>query len=284
MGTMRYILAATLACAAIGAFGIAAAAPTPSPTISPLPEIYHTITRPLCSALHTKVAPSIAMMQQNDVTIAKSPKFFQDYVTAQFNQSDPSKTMALLHLENLVTPLVQNVLAIQKLLDDPSVFPDNPQTDDDKRKAELKAQLLQALAAQQGALDIINGFVDTQNMADMQHQGFGYIGAITGTGSTQNGGGPNAAQNGMLGASPDPLHPQVFDTTAINAGLPPNPYEYNLADVPGLALGYNTVSHLKDGVIWTQSEGQKSEQALAKTIFADVNICNGDQPSPSPNP
>jgi hypothetical protein len=282
---MRIFLTALLVCAGFGIAGIAMAASTPSPTPSPsvfqLPEIYHTVTRPLCSALHSKAAPAIAMIAQNDATIAKSPKFFQDYVSAEFNQSDPAKNIALLHLEDLVTPLVTNVLAIQKLLDDPSVFPDNPQTDDDKRKAQLKAQLLQALATQQGALDIINGFVDTQDLADMQHEGFGYIGAITGTGSTQGGG---AAGTGILGATPDPTHPQMYDTTAINAGLPTNPYEIDLTNIPGLALGYNPVSHLKDGVIWTQTEGAKSEDALAKTIFADVHLCNGDQPSPSPKP
>jgi len=282
---MRKTLSAALLCAAIGTTAATAATPAPAPTLSPLPEIYHSVSRPLCSALHTKVAPAIAMMAQNDVTIAKSPPMFKDYITARFNQSDAAQTLTLIHLESLVTPLVNNVLAIQKLLDDPSVFSLNPKTDDEKRLADLKAKMLESLAAQQAALDIINGFVDTQNMSDMQHQGFGYIAAITGTNSP-NTKGPTALSAGTLGqASPDPFNrPSMFDDTAVNAGLSKNPYEYNLPDIPGLALGYNPIGNLREGVIWTQGESGKSEAQLAKTVVATVQLCNGQDPTASPKP
>lgn len=275
-------LSAALLCALLGtAVAANASTPAPAPTSSSLPEIYHSVSRPLCSALVTKVQPVIAMLAQNDVTIAKSPPMFKEYVLAKTSQSNGSKDLALQHLEYLVTPLVNNTLTIQKLLDDPSVFPPNPRTDDEKRLAELKAQMLESLAAQQAALDIINGFVDTQNMADMQHDGFGFIGAITGNNSTSN---AKNAVSQMFG-TPDPLgRPPSFDDTAINAGLPTNPYEYNLPNIPGLALGYNPVSHLRDGVIWTQGEGAKSEGRLTKTVVETAKLCGGHDPAASPKP
>jgi len=263
----------------------AVAAPSPEPSASALPEIYHSYSSPLCSALRTKIAPAIAMLQQNDATIAKSNPLFKRYVQDSIGGDDnkSSKDMTVVRLGNLVRPLVDNILATQKLLEDPTIFPANPQTDDEKRRADLRQKTLEALAAQQAALDIINGFVETQELSGMQHDGFGYIAAITGSDSTQINNSQKITDIGPVG-TPDPFNrPSAFDDTAINAGLTPNPYEYNLPNVPGLALGYNPVGRLHEGVQWTQSEGAKSETKLAKTVIETAKMC-GAQPSASPSP
>lgn len=282
MMTMRTMLSAALFCAMLAPVGMVAAAPTPAPapTATMPPEIYRGTIRPLCSALRTKIAPSIAMLRENDKTIAKSPQYFKDFGTAQFNQSEGAKNMALNHLEYLVSPLANNVLAIQKLLEDPSVFPPNPLTEDDKQKDQLKKQLMQSLAQQQAALDIINGFVDTQNLASMQHDGFGYIGAMIG--NDQRGQSSRAYND--LTATPDPTKPQPFDDTVIRAGLPTNPWEIDLTRIPGLSLGYNPVNNLKQGVEWTQGQSKKTESQLAKTVIQTVQICGGHQPAAAPTP
>src|SRR5262249_23107328 len=155
-------------------------------------------------------------------------------------------------------------LAIQKLLEDPSVFPPKPQNQEDQRTLDLKNKLMQSLADQQAALDIINGFVETQQLASMQHEGFGYINAIANDGQIRNTGGVDPLHN--IAPTADPLHPQPFDDTVINAGLPTNPYEIDLTRVPGLTLGYNPVKSLQEGVEWSQSDGQKHEDTLAKTV------------------
>ena len=279
---MQKALSVALLCAVLETTG-AVAAPPPAPGASPLPEIYHAYSSPLCSALRTKIAPTIAMLQQNDVTIAKGNTLFKRYVQDTISDSKPSQDFTVVQLGNLVRPLVDNILATQKLLEDPSVFPRNPQTDEEKRRADLKAKALEALAAQQASLDIINGFVETQELAGMQHDGFGYIGAITGSGNTTIESSKHSTLIG--GPTPDPLNrPAQFDDTAINAGLTPNPYEYNLPNVPGLALGYNPVSRLREGVEWTQSEGGKSEKRLAKTVIETAKMCGAGDQSASPSP
>lgn len=254
------------------------ATPTPSPTF--LPEIYHTVSRPLCSALGTKFRPAIAMLIQNDATIAKSPPLFKDYIQLTAAGSDAGQNMAVMHLENLVQPLVQNTLAIQKMLDDPSIFPDKPQSAEDQQLVRLKDETLKALANQQASIDIINGFVDTQQLAQMQHEGMGYLASLT------NNGQPGQNQKlltDLVGATPDPTKPQLYDNLALQAGLPPNQYEIDPSTIPGLALGYNPVGKLKEGVEWTQEQNKKDEAPLANAIIATSKYCSG-QPVPTPSP
>lgn len=280
MKTMRKIFSAALFCAMTVPLAGVTGTPIPTPSGTMPPEIYRTTVHPVCSALRTKVAPAIAMLKQNDKAIAASPKQFQTYVNAQFNGSKPQQNIAVLRLENLVSPLANNVLTIEKLLNDRTVFPEKPQNDDDKRKDVLKRQLMKSLAAQQAALDIINGFVQTQQLSALQHAGLGYIGAIGQPERTNKNGQQNAF--GDLGYTPDPEKPQPFDDTLINAGLPPNPYEFDLTKVPGLVLGYNPVGKLKQGVEWTQKRSKKSETTLAKTVIETVQYCASAQAPPKP--
>jgi hypothetical protein len=287
---MRTTISAALLCALLAPAVLtvaATAAPTPAPapaagSTAP-PEIYHITVRPLCSALHTKIAPAIGMMLQNDQAIAKTPDMFKQYSQAQFTQSKAQQNMTVYHMENLVLPMASNILAVQKLLDDPSVFPATANNEDDRRKLELKDKVLKALADQQASLDIINGFVETQQLADMQHEGFGYIRAMTGNDQRSMPGGRDALSN--VDPTPDPLgRPPAFDDTVINAGLPTNPYELDLTRVPGLVLGFNPVSALREGVVFTQTQGQKSEKSLAKSVDETVKICGGEAPAPASTP
>jgi hypothetical protein len=281
--------------------GTAATAPSPEPASTPnLPEIYHTMSRPLCSALATKIRPAVAMMMQNDATIAKSPPLFSDYIRLSAAGSDSGRDMAVYRLNNLVTPLVQNSLAIQKLLEDPDVFPTVAHNDDDKRLIDLKTKMLKALATQQASLDIINGFVETQQLDSMQHEGFGYMKAITGQditapGSNQQPGLNQNPNSGPLGGATqtnvNQSAPSNFDDLALQAGLQQNPYEFNPAQIPGLAVGYNPIGKLKEGLEWTQDESKKDEQPLSQAIVSAAQACGGhlpgqapEAPSPSPKP
>jgi hypothetical protein len=275
----------------------AATAPSPEPTPTPpnLPEIYHTMSRPLCSALATKIRPAVALMMQNDMTIAKSPPLFSDYIKLTAAGSDSGRDMAVYRLNNLVTPLVQNTLAVQKLLEDPDVFPTVAHTDDDKRLIDMKTKMLKALATQQSSLDIINGFVETQQLSAMQHEGFGYMKAITGQNITTPGQGntPGLNQNpnpgpvgGQTQTNANQNTPSNFDDLALQAGLAPNPYEFDPTQIPGLAVGYNPIGKLKEGLEWTQDESKKDEGPLAQSIISASEACGGGQApaTPSPNP
>jgi hypothetical protein len=300
MGSMRIPVPAMLLAVVLTSTGATtAAAPSPAPTPN-YPLIYQTMSRPLCSALATKIRPAIALMMQNDVTIAKSPPLFTDYIKLSGEGTNSGRDMAVYRLNQLVTPLVQNSLAIQKLLEDPSIFPATPHSHDDARLIDLKNKMLKALAAQQASLDIINGFVETQQLDSMQHEGFGYMKAITGQditapGSNQQPGLNQNPNSGPLGGATqtnvNQSAPSNFDDLALQAGLQQNPYEFNPAQIPGLAVGYNPIGKLKEGLEWTQDESKKDEQPLSQAIVSAAQACGGhlpgqapEAPSPSPKP
>lgn len=284
---MRISVSAALLCAFLAPVMLGAAAPGANSSPAPAseatapPEIYHVSVRPLCSALRTKVAPSIGMILQNDKMISKGSDYFKQYADAAFSQGEGTKQMALYHMQNLVLPLANNILAVQKLLNDPSVFPAVASDDQDKRKLELKKQVLQSLAQQQASLDILNGFVETQNMADMQHEGFGYIRQMVGSDQVSKPGQVDPLAN--IAPTADPQgRPSVFDDTAINAGLPPNPYEIDLSRLPGLTVGFNPLNALREGVTYTQQAGKKAQDTLAHTVNQTVEICKTGQLAPAP--
>lgn len=262
---------------------IGAASPVPSPTLPPL--IYHAVVRPLCSSLQTRIKPALGLMIRNDATIDKSLPLFQEYISRVAEGSDAGRDIAILHMESLVQPLVDNTLAVQKFLEDPSVFPQIPRNDDDKKLIEIKTEMLKTLAAQAAALDIINGFVTTQQMSEMQHEGWGWLESTSGQGPN---GQSNGAVNDLIGPTPDPLmRPQTFDDMAIQAGVAENQYQIDPTTIPGLAVGYNQVSKLKDGVVWTQDLEKKIERPLVAAVIAAANSCMPPQTpavSPSPKP
>jgi hypothetical protein len=293
MGAMRIpVPAMLLAVVLTGTGATTASAPSPAPTPN-YPLIYQTMSRPLCSALATKIQPAVAMMIQNDVTIAKSPPLFGDYIKLSAAGSDSGRDMAVYRLNELVTPLVQNSLAIQKLLEDPSVFPATAHSNDDARLIDLKNKMLKALAAQQASLDIINGFVETQQLGEMQHEGFGYMHAITGQSGTpgqpsapgpnQNpGSAPNVGGSTQTNANANT--PGNFDDLVLQAGLSPNQYEFDPTQIPGLQVGYNQIGKLKEGLEWTQGESKKDEAPLSQSIFAAAHECGAGQAPATPSP
>jgi hypothetical protein len=134
--------------------GLALAAAVVVLGATPPPEIYHVVTRPLCSRLHDRIAPAIGMMLQNDTTIKKGPDLFKQYNVASLygndsssgnaaknpitgdpgaSTSNPSQAMALLGMENLNRPIANNVNAIQTTLDSPQLTNATGRQEDDAR-------------------------------------------------------------------------------------------------------------------------------------------------------
>jgi hypothetical protein len=274
---MRGVVALTVAVLAVGA--------------TPPPQIYHVVTTPLCARLHDRVAPAIGMMLENDATIKKSPPLFKQYNDAalygpdageygtagQHNPSsgdpggsmNPSQNLALQGLENLIRPIANNLIAIQTTLDSPELQGGTGNPDDDKRLQTIREKLLKALAAQSASLDIISGFVDTQQMADLQHAGEAYISSIV--------------QPDVQGAQSSTPAPNPLQQNPNYAGIAPNPYDIDPATIPGLTLGYNPVTRLIDALHWTIAQTSTRENDAAKTVMTSAAQCSG-HPLPSPSP
>jgi hypothetical protein len=257
-----------------------------SPT--PPPQIYHIVTRPLCSELHEHIAPAIGMMLQNDVTIKKSPQLFKQYNDAALygkdlgapaqsdpigadssGESNPAQNMALQGMESLIRPIANNIIAIQTMLDSPQLTNGTGRPEDDKQLQEIREKLLKALATQNASLDIISGFVDTQQMADLQHAGEAYISEMS--------------QPDISGAKSATPAPNPLESNPNYAGLPPNPYNIDPATIPGLTLGYNPVTRLLDALHWTIETTATRENDAAKAVMSSAALCNGAAPSPAPS-
>jgi hypothetical protein len=274
---------------------------TPAPashTGTPPPTIYHVVTRPLCAELHKHIAPTIGMLLQNDQTMKSSPKLFADYnrdnlygvnndaSNGNGAMSGPNtsagessngtmndaQSMTILKMENMVSPIANNIIAMQKMLDSPALLASTGNPDDDKRIADIRAKLLKAIADQSATLDIINGFVTTQQMGDLQHAGEEYISSINQSDQTQT------SNTGV--ASPNPL---LQDPNA--AGLPANPYDVQLAAIPGLTLGYNPTTRLLQAVNWTIEQTRNNENEASVAVMGAAQSCGlGPAPAPQASP
>jgi len=246
-------------------------------TPTPPPQIYRVITTPFCARLHDKVRPAVSAILQNDAAISKSLPLFKDYGVGAFgsierafsqdgpsgndsiNVDSPATEMALQKMSYLVSPIAQNLLAAQALLNDAALNKSTGNSEDDEQLATIKKQLLESVAYQSASLDLINGFVQTQQMGDLQHAGETYLGAITGTGLSK-----------PIATAPPPGPLQDPNTP----GLSQNPYAVDLMAVPGLMVGYNPLGRLVAALQWVRSETGKREGEAAKSIVAAMAACS----------
>lgn len=262
----RHVLlsACVLACAGFLPVAALSDGTATAPSGTPPPQIYRIVTTALCSRLHETVRPAVAMVLQNDQKIAKSPPLFARYRRAMLdtgsdsiNVSTPETDMTLQQMSYLVSPTARNLISAQTLLDDPKLTSPTGNSADDATLALIRKQLLETVAFQSAALDIINGFVQTQQLGELQHIGTDYIAAIQTSDSTAQ-----IAQE----------HPNQFQDP--NApGIPENPYAFDVSQIPGLAVGYNPITRLLEGLQWLKTETSKREDAAGKTIGAALNQC-----------
>ncbi|MGH7736528.1 MAG: hypothetical protein ACREMP_01470 [Candidatus Tyrphobacter sp.] len=268
------IIAAVAIAIALGAHFNASAAgsahhparhvPSPQPSV-----IEHAQVRPLCSALVHHIAPAIAMMTQNDATIARSPGLLTRYERDLDNENqegDPGDTaardMTLEHLEALVGPLANNVNAINSELSNTQTFAQHPSNSDERELDALRDQLLKALATQAVALDIINGYVQTQRLADMQHEGL-------------QGAEINSIQNSDTTVHAQQPTPNPLLVDPNQAGIQQSPYEMDPLDVPGItgSVGNTPLSRLVDAMQWLRRETTRRENIASSTIIRAARSC-----------
>lgn len=250
----------------------------PRHAATPLPIIYHGEVSPLCAALARHVKPVIGMMLQNDQTISHSPPLFRRYNADVANETQnhtsgnsAERDLTLYHLEQLVTPLSKNVLAMQKELQDPSIFPPHPKNDAERQLDQMRIDLLKALATQAVSLDIINGFVTTQQLAEMQHEGL-------------EGSDINAINRSDTTYSPPATTPNPILVDPKQAGIPANPYEMNPLAIPGItgSVGSTPVTRLLAALQWVQQETNRREQMAAQTVLQANRSCAAPAPTPTP--
>jgi hypothetical protein len=271
--TAAFTLGALVALGAVPAAAVA----TPSPAPTPLKTITHIHSSPLCTGLRRAIAPAIGRVLQSDRLISASKPMFHDYVRASATQqSKAAQDMAVMHLEQLITPLVKNTQEVDNLLNNPYAFPKTARSQDEKRLLQMRAQLQAVNDQQKKALDVISGFVDTQQLGELQAEGHEYDAAINNTGqrSPPPNPAPSAAPNEVLNAgldtSKDPA--RQMDPRYLNSDS---------------TLGNNPLNVFENAIVSYQHDIQSSEQDAAKSVVQAVPLCGGEVPgqtTPSPSP
>lgn len=257
-------------------------APVPVPTATPLKEIVHVVSRPICSALRRSIGPAVGHVLQNDKIIAASKPLFANYARdhASSNGNGASENMDVLRLENLVRPMVNNVAEIKRILSEPGAFPRFARSDQEKQVLAMRAQLRAVLADQESALDLISGLVDTQQLGQLQASGSELAKTIAN---------PDVTVKGPPGqtATPNP-GPTTNQSDLLNAGLPDklrsNDPRYKNTDS---IVGHNPLNAFAQQVAVLQRSIDSNEAVAAKSIMAAVTQCGGRTPgqtSPLPTP
>ena len=144
----------------------AAVSPSPSPPpapLTPLKVIGSVRSTPFCTALREQVGPAIAAVLSNDDLIASSaPAFAKLYHDDVLARSEARSHLDLNKIESLITPIVDNIKRIDALL---GAKPGDP------RLQALRQKLLDVLAQQKASLNVISGFVATEQLGEIQDAG-----------------------------------------------------------------------------------------------------------------
>jgi hypothetical protein len=245
---------------------------TPAPAATPLKTIEHLHVSPLCTGLRQNIGPAIGKVLQNDNTIAQSRPLLRGYVKAAGTDSG-SKDLQVSRIERLITPLVKNTAAIEKLLNDPYVFPKRAISDSDRQLLEIRANLQEVVTQQKRALDVISGFVDTEQLGQMQAAGSEAI-KLTQTHEIPGAqGGDSSARDAAAGPTPPP-------SEILNAGVSSPPQiapDPRLRD-SGLVVGHNPLDIFDQAIAEYQQMLQTSEGRAADLVVKALPLCGGRVP------
>ncbi|HET7815748.1 MAG TPA: hypothetical protein VFL13_15410 [Candidatus Baltobacteraceae bacterium] len=254
--------------------------PKPVPTATPLKTIKHVYSSSrLCAGLKRSVGPAIGKMLQNDKTIATSRPLLQDFVKSSSLGSQGGRDIAVERLEGLVGPLVKNTQSIEQLLNDP-VYAKRAQNDNDKQLLTLRAQLKTILDQQKAALDLISGFVDTEQLGELKAAGHEYDSAINGGATPQPS--TNASNYNNQGTSPSAT-PDPILNAGVGSQNDPNSTHANDPRYQGTnnALGYNPLNAFDQQMLAYQSQIAQSESHATITVMRAVPVCGGQVPPPA---
>jgi hypothetical protein len=274
--TAVFVLVALVAL--VASPGAAGAAPAPTPT--PLKTISRIRSSPLCTGLRRAIAPAVSKVLQSDQIIAKSKPLFDDYVRATTdNLSSGARDMAVERLNQLIGPLVTNTERVDELLNNGSSFPRVAHSSDDRQLLKMRAQLQAVNDQQKHALDVISGFVATEQMGELQAAGHEMDKVV----------GPDQTKQM---ATPAPANPAPATPAILNAGVGNNSSDPTRALDPrykttGSTLGYNPLNAFSQAIVSYQQQISKREDVAAKSVIEAVPLCGGNVPAqeaPSPSP
>lgn len=145
---------------------VSAPSPQPLPTLAPLKEIGRVRTTPLCSTLQ-KMGPAVGHLLSNDAEIdASIPTYANMYVDDVIFRSRGWMDIDMLHMENRIGPIVNNLAKIENEMSAEHIGSGAAQ---DPRFIDMRKELEAAVEEQKAALNVISGFVATYQMGSIQN-------------------------------------------------------------------------------------------------------------------
>jgi hypothetical protein len=175
--------------------------PSALPSAPVPPTIEHVRSSTLCTALRDNVAPALFGLIRNDKLVSVGRASLLNLgnlsehgqLASSYGENGAHLTNPLgmaegnSHLFDIGRSLEKNVETIERILADPARFSDHPQTDDEKRLAEIKSELLSVLAKQKLVVNAFSGTADTAMMEQFISQ------------SPRIGGGDSFSDTGIAG-------------------------------------------------------------------------------------
>jgi hypothetical protein len=231
------------------------ATPPPQSWLENLKTITTVRSSPMCSALHERVGPAIASIIDNDAKIASSgPIFGSMYHDDVITRSQLRMSMDVMRMENLITPIAENITSAQAQL---SRLPKDPDLD------AVRAQLQDLIARQNDALNIISGFVDTYQLGELQ-------------GKTS----PIPASRPAKSASGDNGPPGAANL--LNAGLPATagPPKSPELESSNTYMGSSPYGSFAQQVFTFRENQNAAEKAASEAVIAAVDRCVGSPSTP----
>jgi hypothetical protein len=265
---------------------LSADVPVPTPSASPLLKtIIIERTTPLCSTLKNSVLDTITGLQANDRVVERSkPVLLQmgkDYIpisevgkpfgkkSANFGGAhDPSPALLLdnQHLEKLIGAIVHNLAVLDAILNDPTRWPAQVKTDDERAESLLKSQLQAVADQQRETLNTLSGLSATLSLQQLVAAGDGLQG-------TANGGG---AAGGQVGQSDQDISFQdILSASDRGRGayIDPTVDTDPAISVAPTDLTNSPLLRFYWGVSAEQKNTASAEQTLTQTVVADAATC-----------
>jgi hypothetical protein len=234
-----------------------AAPPAPSPApLTPLKVIGSVRSTPFCTALHETIGPAIAAVLSNDDLIASSkPAFATLYHDDILVRSEARSHLDLNRLESLITPIVANVKRVDTLL---ASKPNDP-------KLQAMRDTLQAvLARQKESLNVISGFVTTEQLGEIQSAG------APDNWASVFSAGPHTQSRPAPAQAPPPAAKNLFSAGVHNANAGSRDPRYDAATV---GPTYDPFAPLVSQIQEQRLAAQTSESAAAQLVTAALTQC-----------
>lgn len=143
-------------------FVLIVAVTMPSPTASPLKEIYHATSTPFCTVYRENVFRAVQGLMINDAVIAKGGELL-----AAMGRDPYAHGMAQYRLGQIVYETASNLTKVYQLLDDADRFRKGSTADEDRDLLLMKARLQAVADAQERSLNVLSGTYETGMLTDL---------------------------------------------------------------------------------------------------------------------